>query len=487
MATARSRRAGVALVLAAVTATVVDGPGTANAVDTDMTASTSSIDFGTVDVGASGSSSVTLTNTGGDPFGPINIFGGAPPTAEFNASQNCQGTTLPAGGSCMVNFSFSPGSVGTFNDTSSFTVSETSSQSDGEDFSVSLTGVGADTNATTTTVADTTTSTSTSTTLPDATTAPPTTGGPGPGPTSATGTASPVPTTPSTPLSTSTTTSTTVAGLPLTGAAVPRPAVVVMVDNVDAEPQAGLNQADIVFEHIVEDSATRFAAVFNSVDAGPVGPVRSARTSDVDLASGLNDPAMVLSGANDGVEQALVSAGIELIADGAPGLSRRDDLAEPHNLFADLRQVWPQLTSSGNATPIFQYAVPGSPGPGTPISFAEMMVGGYDVRWDWDPDAGLFVRSQLGDPHTLTDGRASAANVVVLVTEYTVTDGSPEAHTVGSGRAVVYLDGRRIEGTWRRDTATSPFALEADGQPILLTPGRTWVELVSAEHELTDG
>ena len=53
--------------------------------------------------------SVTLTNTGGDPFGPINIFGGAPPTAEFNASQNCQGTTLPAGGSCMVNYSFSPG------------------------------------------------------------------------------------------------------------------------------------------------------------------------------------------------------------------------------------------------------------------------------------------------------------------------------------------------------------------------------------------
>jgi hypothetical protein len=80
------------------------------------------------------------TGRGGDPFGPINMFGGAPPTNEFNASQNCQAQTLPAGGSCQVNYSFSPTAPGQYSDTSSFTVSETNSQSDGEDFSVSLTG-----------------------------------------------------------------------------------------------------------------------------------------------------------------------------------------------------------------------------------------------------------------------------------------------------------------------------------------------------------
>lgn len=112
-------------------------------VETDITISTASIDFGLVNVGSTGGPvSATLTNTGGDSFGPINIFGGAPPTAEFNASQNCQGTTLPAGGSCQVNFTFSPGAAGTFNDTSSFTISETASQSDGEDFSVTLMGTG---------------------------------------------------------------------------------------------------------------------------------------------------------------------------------------------------------------------------------------------------------------------------------------------------------------------------------------------------------
>ena len=121
------------------------GVPAAQAVDTDMTINIGSIDFGEITVGNTGGpASVTLTNTGGDPFGPINIFGGEPPTAEFNASQNCQGATLPAGGSCTVNYTFSPTGTGVFNDTSSFTISETANQGDGEDFSVTLTGTGVD-------------------------------------------------------------------------------------------------------------------------------------------------------------------------------------------------------------------------------------------------------------------------------------------------------------------------------------------------------
>jgi hypothetical protein len=135
------RRRLLGYVTAVLTLLVVAAPA-ARAVDTDMAISTTAVAFGEVAIGASASMGVTLTNTGGDPFGPINMFGGAPPTAEFGASQNCQSTTLPAGGSCMVNYSFSPGSAGMFSDTSSFTVSETTSQADGEAFTVALTGTG---------------------------------------------------------------------------------------------------------------------------------------------------------------------------------------------------------------------------------------------------------------------------------------------------------------------------------------------------------
>lgn len=84
------------------------------------------------------------SNTGGDPVGPLSMFGVAPPMPQFNYSQDCQGTTLAAGGSCMVSYTFSPTTPGFYVDFSSFTVGETASQTDGENFNVALFGCGDD-------------------------------------------------------------------------------------------------------------------------------------------------------------------------------------------------------------------------------------------------------------------------------------------------------------------------------------------------------
>ena len=267
-----------------------------------------------------------------------------------------------------------------------------------------------------------------------------------------------------------------------------QPAIVVKVDNVDAEPQTGLNHADIVFEEIVEGRATRFAAVFHSTDPDPVGPVRSARYQDIDLLASLNDPALVYSGANENVNAALQDAGIEHFGESAAGFFRRDDLPAPHNLFVNLSEIRPQVADSGDAAPIFEYAEPDVAPAGTPVTYAEMMVGGYDVRWDWDDAAGVFLRSQLGSEHELTGGQASTDNVLVLELPYgRDPNGGPEAVSIGGGQAVLYTQGQRIEGTWSRESATDPFTLETGDGPILLTPGRTWVELVDEDHALADG
>jgi hypothetical protein len=105
---------------------------------------------------------MNVRNGGTDAFVP-NLFGGAPPSAEFNASQNCQLVPLAAGAACQITYTFQPGASGTFNDVSNFTISETPNQSDGEDFSVGLTGRGVLPGATTSSTATTST---TSTTLP---------------------------------------------------------------------------------------------------------------------------------------------------------------------------------------------------------------------------------------------------------------------------------------------------------------------------------
>ena len=94
---------------------------------------------------------------------------------------------------------------------------------------------------------------------------------------------------------------------PLTdgGAGPGRPALVVKVDNAwGAWPQSGLNEADVVFEILVE-GISRFAAVYQSESAGLVGPIRSARTSDLNLVAMLNRPLFAWSGGNQGVQSAL--------------------------------------------------------------------------------------------------------------------------------------------------------------------------------------
>ena len=60
------------------------------------------------------------------------------------------------------------------------------------------------------------------------------------------------------------------------------------------------------------------------------------------------------------------------------------------------------------------------------------------------------------------------------------------ALTVGSGKVLVFTDGRVIAGTWSRPSADKPTTYTAnDGTPILLTPGRTWVALPRSGSGIT--
>src|SRR5262245_51704278 len=108
-----------------------------------VTAAPLSHDFGNVNAGTMSAPLATvITNTGSAPFGPINIFGGEPAGAIFNASQTCQGATLDPGGTCAISYTFSPTAPGVVNGTSVFVISPTTSQADGTEFHVALTGCG---------------------------------------------------------------------------------------------------------------------------------------------------------------------------------------------------------------------------------------------------------------------------------------------------------------------------------------------------------
>jgi hypothetical protein len=304
-------------------------------------------------------------------------------------------------------------------------------------------------------------------------------------------------TVPRTTTSTSTSTTTTlpaVVRMPLTGEPVStedeitaRPALVVKIDNHPrARPQAGLNQADIVFEEIVEGTLTRFAAVYHSGDADPVGPIRSGRSQDVDMLGPLNGPVFAWSGGNAGVRSLIRNSDfINLDAGFTPGYYRRSGRGgAPHNLYSSTAALWANVPAESMHAPpaIFSYLRPEETFSGQAATVIDVPMDGIRVRWEWDADEGLYRRLQNGSSHETEDaGQVVADNVVVMGVEYhrsAVDRNSPEAQTLGSGPVYVFAEGMLRVGVWIHLDRLDPYGLvAADDSIIDLPPGRTFVEL----------
>jgi hypothetical protein len=110
------------------------------------------------------------------------------------------------------------------------------------------------------------------------------------------------------------------------------------------------------------------------------------------------------------------------------------------------------------------------------------MDGNMKASWQWDAGIGKFIRNHDAKPHVDSNGvQINLDNVVVIVCEYIFSQAdknSPEAQTVGTGVAWLFTQGVWTEGTWNRPDNKSGWNLtDASGKPMLLTPGRTWVEL----------
>jgi hypothetical protein len=276
-------------------------------------------------------------------------------------------------------------------------------------------------------------------------------------------------------------------GDPLTGlpATQHRPALAVKIDNhPDARPQAGLNQADIVYEELVEGGLTRFIAIFHSTDADPVGPVRSGRTSDLAILSNLNRPLFGSSGGNAGVLADLNDANLSsVIENRAPSAYYRDNSRDaPHNLYTSTGALYAANPGDAGEPPhLFRFLGTGeAPHGGDAVSGLTVRVGDEGTSWSWTGNA--WQRSSGGGVDN--DDRGAPlrfTNVVVQFTTYGVSSAdaaSPEAQPIGGGDAWVLTGGRLITGTWSRPAQddVTVFA-DGSGQEIGLTPGRTWIAL----------
>jgi hypothetical protein len=276
------------------------------------------------------------------------------------------------------------------------------------------------------------------------------------------------------------------------GGRLDRPALVVKIDNVErARPQAGLNQADIVFEEPVEGNLTRLAAVFHSTDADPVGPVRSVRTTDLEILPLFGRPLFASSGGNAGVVPQLHAANVVDIGHNVSnqGFYRSGMRPAPHNLITSTPNLYgkaPELPAPPK--PIFSYLEPGDRHPprSPAVGGVALRFGGPEVsRFTWDAASGTWLRSQRGRPHVDARGvRVAPENVLVMEITYDRSGqrgrSVPHGVVTGKGRVWALVGGQAVEGTWRRPGLGDPLKLTAlDGSELKLTPGQTFVELTT--------
>jgi len=269
------------------------------------------------------------------------------------------------------------------------------------------------------------------------------------------------------------------------------PVLAVKIDNiVYARPQTGLQSADIIYVIPVEGGLTRFMAVYSSHFPPVIGPVRSARQSDLDLLSQFGRPAFAWSGATPHlvpfIERAPV---VDLYALTVGGYFRSASRVAPYNLYADTRQLLAEAKGASKARDIgFRFGA--APAGGTPAASCSVKYPAASCTFRWSAKDRRWLFWMDGAPAMATEGGQLGGSTVIV--QYTRIATSrfeeyggrpPYAKSIGSGKAVVLRDGHVYTVRWSRpNRGTGTTYTLPDGQQMLFAPGQTWVVLAPESH-----
>jgi hypothetical protein len=265
---------------------------------------------------------------------------------------------------------------------------------------------------------------------------------------------------------------------PLTGVGTAGQVLAVKIDNVGVAKvqQQGLNGADVVYVEQVEGGLSRYLAIYDSNHAPDrVGPVRSARQTDIPVLAAYGHVGFAYSGAISGLLPDLARADLTNITpDG--GLFSNGGASPTYIRPAQVFSRYGNLAQARDVGFRFGAGMPG----GTPVSSGHAAMPAASFTFTPDDSWRISVDRR---PTSLTASNVIVQRVKVVPGKYTDHNaGHPDNEvfslTTGSGTADFYRDGRVWHGQWSKPTDSSPTRYTVNGSPMLLAPGETYVMLV---------
>lgn len=287
-------------------------------------------------------------------------------------------------------------------------------------------------------------------------------------------------------------------GTPIPEATLAAPRLALKIDNAPtAMPQQGIQEADLVFEELVEGGLTRFLAIFHTQVPEMAGPVRSGRSTDIPLLMPFDGALFGWSGANWAFRKLLDSVAVTDVGvySKPSDYWRRTDRTTPSNLWARSEKLLRHAPDDlPPAEPIWPFRALGQPvtSEAEPTDGVDITWGSTDVSFRWAAALGGWQRFQNGEQHLVADDDGDLValapeNVVVQFTKYVLSNeidsnGAriPIAQLAeGKGRAWILTDGKVIEGRWNKPNITvhTQFT-DATGSTVAMAPGSTWILLV---------
>ncbi|MFI5879841.1 DUF3048 domain-containing protein [Streptomyces sp. NPDC051554] len=268
------------------------------------------------------------------------------------------------------------------------------------------------------------------------------------------------------------------------------PLLAVKIDNVPAaRPQTGLDSADIVYAEQVEGGLSRLMAVFATKLPKSVGPVRSARVSDLELLRQFDDPTLAFSGAQHKLLPLIAKAPLRSASPDEEGGAyyRGVDKSAPHNLYLRPNKLLSSAPGAAALTTGFHYGA--APTGGKATASRTVRYPAARFTFTWSGSKHRWQVSEDGTPTVLTDGkRLAPATVVVQYVKIrkskyhdVLGNNTPYTETVGSGKADVLRDGRTFSVDWKRQKATAGTEFTtSDGKPMNFAKGQVWVVFAKA-------